>query len=91
MRIRHKKSGNVGNSNMFYQNDEKKIIVAMYISDSTNFVKDDDVENYDVYLEGNGWCDLRESFNLGLVIPDMYKNYFRESENKFEEERGYYE
>lgn len=91
MGIKNKKTGSVGNSDMFFKNDASRIIVSMFITSSNNFVKDDDVENYDVYLEGRGWCDLKESFNLGLVIPDIYTNYFRESKNKLEEERGYYE
>ncbi|MDE8329595.1 hypothetical protein PT249_05055 [Erysipelothrix rhusiopathiae] len=63
-----------------------RIIVA------TEFwIDDDDVSNYDVYLEGKGWTDLEEAFRLKLVIPDNYTNYFRASKSDIERERGYYE
>lgn len=86
MRVRNKSTGVIGNSNMFREHNLKRITVT------TEFwIDDDDISNYDVYLEGEGWIDLVEAFRLKLVIPDNYTNYFRASKSDIERERGYYE
>lgn len=85
MKIRHKKTKNMGQASQFNVNSLFEIYV--YFSD---WMDSDFIGNYDVWIaEINQWKDMYQAFKDKDLITDNYNTRFFEPENDEERERGY--
>ncbi len=86
MRVRHRYTGIKGESYMFLNKDLNKIIIG-----TEHGAEVGDVKDYEVYINGVGLVDMKTAFDDGTLVPDKYRNYFRESKTDQERKLKYCE
>ena len=87
MKVKNKKTGDIGYSNKFNTHGLGEMIVYYEDGDcSSEYIKD-----YDAFIESeNTWMDMHEAFSRNLIISDNYNVEFSEPANAEEKERGWY-
>ncbi len=84
MKIRNKKTKDIGSSGKFNIHSLSEIYV--YFDD---WMDTDYMSNYDVYIEKlKEWKDLNQAFKDKDLITNNYNTYFFEPENDEERKQG---
>ena len=85
MKIKLKKTDQVGSSSNFNTHSVSEILVSFNDWYDTDYIK-----NYDVWLEqSHQWKDLGEAFKSHDVITDNYNTVFFEPTNEQDRARGF--
>ncbi|BBB91034.1 MAG TPA: hypothetical protein PKA28_10705 [Methylomusa anaerophila] len=87
MKVRSKKTGDLGYSSKFNLHAMSEIIVYFEEGDCDSAY----IDEYDVFLESTKtWKPLNEAFRDRDIITDNYNSEFREPRDAVERERGWY-
>lgn len=87
MKVRLKKTGDIGQSDRFNNSSPVSEVIVYYEEGDADsvFIKD-----LDVLLSNGKWKDMSMAFNDKDLIPDNYNVRFKEPSNYEERNRGYY-
>lgn len=87
MKIRNKKTGEVGSAREFNTSSLSEILVFF----ENGGADSDYIQNYDVFLESKQeWKDMSEAFKDKDLIIDNHNTYFAEPQNEEDRKRGYF-